>query len=53
MVKKVMGKLKKLNGASVLQSMAMIIAVGVANRCCVVIFHQPEMPKAMSRLRKF
>ena len=50
---KIVKKLKSFSGASVIASFAMLIAIGVANSCCVFIYHQPEMPEALRRLRKF
>lgn len=52
-MKKVFNFMKKLNGATVIASLAMILAVGVANSCCVFIYHQPEMPDQIKRLQRF
>ena len=50
---RIVKKIKSFNGASVIASFAMFIAIGVANSCCVFIYHQPEMPESLRRLRKF
>lgn len=39
--------------ANVLASMAMMFSIVAVNTRCVFIFHQPKMPEAMKKLKKY
>lgn len=53
MKEKMKRMMRKFKLANVLAICAMGITVAVANQCCVLIYHQPEMPEELKRLRKF
>ena len=39
--------------ANVLAGMAMMFSIVAVNTRCVFIFHQPKMPEAMKKLKKY
>lgn len=53
MKEKVKRIMLKFNAVNVLAICAMAVSVTVANQSCVLIYHQPEAPEEIKRLRKF
>lgn len=39
--------------SSTLSVMALFVTTYASNRCCFILFHQPELPKSAKKLRKF
>lgn len=53
MKQKVKTFISKCTMPNMLALCATMVAVAAVNRCCVFIYHQPELPDELRRLRKF
>lgn len=48
-----MQKSKKLKGADVLAKAALVASKHSANSRCAAVYHQPEVPESLKKLRKY
>ncbi|MFR5691665.1 MAG: cyclic lactone autoinducer peptide [Lachnospiraceae bacterium] len=53
MKQKVKKFISKCTMPNILALCATVVAVAATNHSCVFIYHQPEMPDELKRLRKF
>lgn len=45
--------MKKFKFTEIFSALVLMIATVAANTTCICIYHQPELPEAVKKLRKF